>query len=129
MSEQWTAEKVAERFESCVKTLRKLPSAGMMGYVSAWPDIVYTPQEIARQEPNPIRLAALPDEITRMEETLTWITWVNPGERKLIWLRAYRVPWRAIARETGFPKTSAQRYWDVALSKIARRLEAERAAA
>lgn len=129
MSEHWTEEMVAERFEACVKTLCKLPSAGPRGYVSAWPDIVYTPQEINRQEPNPIRLAALPDEITRMEETLTWIIWVNQAERKLVWLRAYRVPWRAIARQTGFPRTSAQRYWEMALSKIARRLEAERNAA
>jgi len=128
MSQSWTKEMVAERFEACVNTLRKLPSDGPRGYVSAWPDIVYTPREIARQEPKPIRLAALPEEITRMEETLGWISWVNQAERKLIWLRAYRVPWRAIARETGFPKTSAQRYWEVALSKIARKLEAERAA-
>ena len=128
MSVRWTEKMVAERFEACVNTLRKLPSAGVRGYVSAWPDMVYTPREIARQEPNPIRLAALPEEITRMEETLSWIAWVNPGERRLIWLRAYRVPWRAIARETGFPKTSAQRYWEVALGKIARRLEAERVA-
>lgn len=125
----WTEEMVADRFEACVKTLRKLPPVRVGGYVSTWPDIVYTPQEINRQEPKPIRICASPDEITRMEETLTWFPWVNEAERKLIWLRAERVPWRVIAKKTGFPKTSAQRYWQVALSKIARRLEAERNAA
>ena len=125
----WTEEMVAERFEACVNTLRKLPTVRVGGYVSTWPDIVYTPQEINRQEPKPIRFTASPDEITRMEETLTWFPWVNEAERKLLWLRAERVPWRAIARKTGFPKTSAQRYWQAALSKIARRLEAERNAA
>lgn len=125
----WTEKMVAERFEACVKTLRKLPAVRMGGYVSAWPDIVYTPKEINRQEPKPIRFTALPDEITRMEETLTWIHWVNEAERHLIWLRAYRVPWRVVARKTGVPRTSAQRYWEEALRKIARRLEAERNAA
>ena len=125
----WTEEMVAERFEACVNTLRKLPAVRVGGYVSTWPDIVYTPQEINRQESKPIRFTASPDEITRMEETLTWFPWVNEAERKLIWLRAERVPWRVIARKTGFPKTSAQRYWQVALSKIARRVEAERNAA
>ena len=125
----WTEEMVAERFEACVNTLRKLPAVRVGGYVSTWPDIVYTPQEINRQEPKPIRFKASPNEITRMEETLTWFPWVNEAERKLLWLRAERVPWRVIARKTGFPKTSAQRYWQVALSKIARRLEAERNAA
>ena len=125
----WTEEMVAERFEACVNTLRKLPAVRVGGYVSTWPDIVYTPQEINRQESKPIRFTASPDEITRMEETLTWFPWVNEAERKLLWLRAERVPWRVIARKTGFPKTSAQRYWQVALSKIARRVEAERNAA
>ena len=126
---RWTEEMVAERFQACANTLRKLPAVHVGGYVSTWPDIVYTPQEINRQEPKPIRFTASPDEITRMEETLTWFPWVNESERKLLWLRAERVPWRVIARKTGFPKTSAQRYWQVALSKIARRLEAERNAA
>jgi hypothetical protein len=125
----WTEALVAERFEACVQTLRKLPPVRVGGYVSTWPDIVYSPQEINRQEPKPIRFTASPDEITRMEETLTWFPWVNEAERKLLWLRAERVPWRVIARKTGFPKTSAQRYWQVALRKIARRLEAERNAA
>ena len=96
---------------------------------SYWPDIKYEPCELARQEPQPIRLRATPDQITRMEETLTWITWINQGERNLVWLRAYRTPWRVIARETGFPKTSAQRYWHGALLKIAARLEQERKSA
>jgi hypothetical protein len=125
----WQSEQVAARFEECVATLRKLPGDRSLGYVNYWPDIKYEPRELARQEPHPIRLRATPDQITRMEETLTWITWINHGERNLVWLRAYRTPWRVISRETGFPKTSAQRYWHGALLKIAARLEQERKSA
>ena len=126
MTTDWTADKVAERFEESVWTLRKLPSGLTLGYVNTWPTIKLEPREIARQESVPIPLKATPDQITRMEQTLTWIVWVNPTERHLIWLRAYRTPWRAIARKTGFPRTSAQRYWQGALLKIAERLAQER---
>lgn len=122
---KWTAEQVAQRFEECVATLRKLSGERSLGYVSYWPEIKYDQRELARQEAQPIRLRATPDQITRMEETMSWVSWINHGERKLVWLRAYRTPWRAISRETGFPRTSAQRYWRGALIKIAEQLEQE----
>ena len=121
----FTPEHIALRFEECVSTLRKLPGERSLGYVSYWPEIKYDRRELARQEGQPIRLRPTPDQITRMEETLSWITYVNHGERNLIWLRAYRTPWRVISRETGFPRTSAQRYWQGALIKIAERLAQE----
>lgn len=121
----FTPEYIALRFEECVSTLRKLPGERSLGYVSYWPEIKCDRRELARQEVQPIRLRPTPDQITRMEETLSWIAFVNHGERHLIWLRAYRTPWRAISRETGFPRTSAQRYWQGALIKIAERLAQE----
>ncbi|MGH1471594.1 MAG: DUF6362 family protein [Cellvibrionaceae bacterium] len=121
----FTPEHIALRFEECVSTLRKLPGERSLGYVSYWPEIKYDRRELARQEVQTIRLRPTPDQITRMEETLSWITFVNHGERNLIWLRAYRTPWRVISRETGFPRTSAQRYWQGALIKIAERLAQE----
>ena len=125
----WTAEVVAKRFEEAVEILKKLPGGTVRGYATFWPEVIYTPAELARQAPQPIKLNALPEQITHMEQTLPWIEWVNEGERNLIWLRAYRMSWRDIARRTGFPKTSAQRYWQVALTKIAARLEEEQQAA
>jgi len=125
----WTIELVAQRFEEGVITLRKLPDEPRLGYVNYWPEILRDKNEIARQAFTPIRLSATPRQITQMEETLTWITWLNHGERNLIWLRAYRTPWREIARITGFPRTSAQRYWEKALHKIAQRLQQNKIAA
>lgn len=124
-----TIEQVAQRFEECVDTLRKLPGERSLGYAGYLPTIVLDKREIARQEPGPIRMSATPTQITRMEETLTWITWINHGERNLVWLRAYRTPWRVISRETGFPRTSAQRYWQGALRAIAERVQQQKPAA
>jgi len=124
-----TCEQIAARFEACVTTLNRLPGERSLGYASYWPDIVYTPRELAGQDTRPLRVQATPKEIALMEEALGWIHWVNSAERKLIWLRAYRTPWRVIARETGYPRTSAQRYWQGALTKIAQRLEPMRVCA
>jgi len=112
-----------KRFEECVSTLRKLPGDRRLSYINYWPDIIYSPRDLAFQEPAPIKLWATPDQITRMDETLSWLHWVNQGERHLIWFRAEGVSWREIACRTGFPKTSAQRYWQRALLVISRRLE------
>lgn len=117
-----TAEHIALRFEECVSTLHKLPGEKSLGYKNYWPEIHYDQRELARQEVQPIRLRPTPDQITRMEETLTWITWIDECERKLIWLRAYHTPWRVISRETGLARTSAQRYWQRALMKVEERL-------
>ncbi len=69
------------------------------------PDIIYSERELARQAPTPIKLWATPEQITRMDETLSWLGWVNQVERRLIWLRAEGARWREIACRTGFPKT------------------------
>lgn len=115
----WTAEKVAERFEECVWVFNRLPNDRRLGFAHCWPEVVHTPRELRRQTPEPLRLRPLPEAIDRAEATLTWILWVDEPYRPLIWLRAHRVSWRGIARETGWPKTTAQRHWHNALKEIA----------
>ena len=94
------------------------------GYFNAWPEIVRTPEEIAAGEPMPLRLRATPDAISRMEQALRWITWVDVEERRLIWHRAARRRWKTICWELGCDRSTAWRKWNVALAKIAARLNA-----
>jgi len=122
----WDNKTVAQRFEECVSVLSKLPGNISLGHRNYWPEIKYTPREIARMEKTKkyTILQPLPDAIDRAEETLAWITLVDePERRKLIWLRAQRMSWRAIAREVGYPKTTAQRYWNEALRAISNNLD------
>ena len=120
----WTAEDVAEQFEEAVRTLRKLPPVKVRGFFNTWPTIVRTAREIAFMEPEPMRIRPSTAAITRLEQTSDWVLWIEEEERKLVWARAARVPWKQISGELGCDRTTAWRRWQIALTKIAARLNA-----
>ena len=120
----WTADDVADHFEEAFRTLRKLPPVKARGYISAWPTVLRSPKEIARMEPEPMRIWPSAAAITRLEQTFDWVLWIEEEERKLVWSRAARVPWKQISGEFGCDRTTAWRRWQLALTKIAARLNA-----
>ena len=124
----WTAEAVADHFEEAIRTLRKLPPVKVPGYFTTWPQIVRTRQEVAAMEAIPMRVSPSAAAITRLEQTTDWILWIDEDERRLVWLRAARVRWKLICMELGCDRTTAWRRWQVALTKIASRLNAAEAA-
>lgn len=121
----WTADDVADHFAEAFRTLRKLPSAAPRGHGSHWPQILRSAREIAAMEPEPMRVWPSPAAITRLEQTFDWVLWIAEPERKLVWSRAARVPWKVIAGEMGCDRTTAWRRWQLALTTIAARLNAE----
>lgn len=121
---EWTGEAVADHFEEAVRTLRKLPPVRVTGYFNAWPEVLRSAKEIAAMEPQPMRVWPSTGAVTRLEQTFDWMLWITVEERKLIWLRAARVPWKAITFELGCDRTTAWRRWTLALTKIAARLNA-----
>ena len=121
---EWTADCVADHFEEAFRTLRKLPPVKARGYFGAWPQVLRTKREIAAMEPEPMRVVPSAKAISALERTFDWMTWIDEAERKLIWSRAARVPWKVIAGELGCDRTTAWRRWQLALTKIAARLNA-----
>ncbi|MCO5146347.1 MAG: DUF6362 family protein [Aquamicrobium sp.] len=119
-----TADDVADQFEEAFRTLRKLPPVTVRGYFNTWPAVLHSAREIAFMEPEPMRIRPSAAAVTRLEETLAWITFVEEAERRLIWSRAARVPWKQISHELGCDRTTAWRRWQLALTKIAARLNA-----
>ena len=103
----WTAEGVADHFEEAYRTLRKLPPVKAQGYFNAWPDMVRTSREVAAMEPQPMRVWPSASAITRLEQTSDWVLWIEVAERKLVWSRAARVPWKQISGEMGCDRTTA----------------------
>ena len=121
----WIADDVADHFEEAFRTLRKLPPVKARGYISAWPAILRSPKEIARMEPEPMRVWPSAAAITRLEQTFDWVLWIEEAERKLVWSRAARVPWKQISGALGCDRTTAWRRWQIAPTKIAARVNAE----
>jgi hypothetical protein len=122
----WTVTDIAARFEEAVRTLRRLPPVKVKGYFNTWPLVVHTIMEQIQAEKLPLRLGPPSAQaISRMEETIGWIFLLDEeDERRLVWLRAARVPWKPICWRIGCGRTKAWHMWVMALLKIVTRLNA-----
>ena len=85
----WTEQHIKDRLEEAARTLKRLPEERVPGYFSSWPPILRDVVEILQMAPD-FRLGPpLPEQIDEMEEVLfTWLKWLEPDERRLVWLRA-----------------------------------------
>ena len=124
--QHWTGTDVSNQFEEAVSTLRRLPRVTVQGFKTTWPSIVYTTWELMAQEKLPLRLGP-PSAIAidEMEEAFRWIAWLDVEERKLVWMRAANLPWRAVCGRMGVSRTTAWQHWTIAMLKIANRLNRE----
>jgi hypothetical protein len=59
-----------------------------------------------------------------MDEALGWLMWLEPEERRLVWLRAEGLPWKRVTHRLGIGRTTAWQRWTIALLKITTRLNA-----
>ncbi|MWB77062.1 helix-turn-helix domain-containing protein [Pseudooceanicola sp. 216_PA32_1] len=117
-----TAEDVADHFEEAFRTLRKLPPVKVQGYLNAWPQVIRTEREILAMEPEPMRVWPSAAAISRLEQTFDWVVWLGESERRLIWWRAGRRPWKQITHDLGVDRSTAWRQHKLALTKISARL-------
>ena len=114
---------VEERLRSAARTLRRLPNVKVQGYFSTWPTIIREPLEILQMEPEPMRITPSMADITEMEEVLfVWLKWLEPEDRRLVWLRAERVRWKLICGRFGVGRTKAWEMYRRALASIAAKL-------
>lgn len=124
MAEQdWTPKMVEERLEEAAATLRRLPAVKVQGYVSSWPQVVREFYEAYGAEPARVRLGPpSPGAIDRMDETLSWLQWLERDDSRLVWARACGLPWKLLTWRFGVSRTTAWRRWAAALVAIAARL-------
>jgi hypothetical protein len=115
---RWDQEAVAARLEEAVDVLARLPEERVCGLYDLWPKLV---GELCRQ---PRLAAAAPEAIDRMDQALQWLLWLEPEERRLVWLRAQGVPWKRITHWLAIGRTTAWQRWAAALLQIAVRLNA-----
>lgn len=120
---QWTPVMVEERLEEAANVMKRLPAVKVQGYYSLWPQYMYEFADLVGQEPTETRLPPpSAAAITRMDEAMEWLKWLEPDDAKLAWLRAERRPWKAICCRLGISRNTAHRHWQYAMLLIAWRL-------
>lgn len=109
---------IMERFEEAVYVAKRLPPVMPAGYRTAWPDFILTELEILQQDKKPIRLLPTPEQLSRLDEVLNWIVLLTEIERKLIWMRANRKPWREVCGTLGLCRSGANEKLNGALDYL-----------
>ncbi|GFZ86265.1 hypothetical protein RLOatenuis_6480 [Rickettsiales bacterium] len=91
------ADEVAYAFQKAIQTIKHLPSAKVKGYFNAWPDILYSQEELDERESTLLVYRSPAPDISKMKKTLEWR--VDAKERSLIWARAKGLLWKIICLE------------------------------
>ncbi|MEO5375102.1 MAG: DUF6362 family protein [Alphaproteobacteria bacterium] len=118
---EWTASQVEERLVEAADVLRRLPEERVRGFFTTWPMVVQDgvgPDEPPRLRRPPPSAAA----ISRMDETLAWLSWLDTTDAKVLWLRASGERWKAICWKVGMARTAANEHWLYGLCLIAWKL-------
>lgn len=109
---EWTLDVVTSRVHEAARTAHRLPPVRVQGYFNLWPAFARTEFErMVCDEAPMIHFPPSPREVDRMLEVMGWMQWLEVDDRKLVWMRADRYPWRDIARRFGCAERTAQRRW------------------
>jgi Domain of unknown function (DUF6362) len=124
---RWTPLMVEERLVEAADVMRRLPEVRVPGYFNTWPKILHEFADLVGQAPPHLkRPPPAPDAVSRMEETLGWLRWLEAEDARLVWERASSTRWKAICWRFGISRTTAHRRWEYALSLMAWRLNGRR---
>ena len=120
---RWTATLVLLRLEEAVSTLARLPQAEWRPRLVSWPRTRAGEGAAPRRQGRP---APQPAAIDRLDDTLSWLGWLEPASARILWARASGCTWRRVATLSGRGMRTCQRRAGEALIAIAERLNAER---
>lgn len=112
-------EKIKDDLETAAYVDRLLPPVRAPKYRCCMPEIVYTPQEMIFMEKKPLKIRPNQEQIALWERVvLEWLPILAVDERRLVWKRANRIPWKLLCREFGLCKSNLCARHSKALMKI-----------
>ncbi len=112
-------EKIKDDLETAAYVDRLLPPVRAPKYRCCMPEIVYTPQEMIFMEKKPLKIRPNQEQIALWERVvLDWLPILAVDERRLVWKRANRIPWKLLCREFGVSRQMLAVRYDKALIKI-----------
>ncbi len=119
----WTEKMVEAYLEEAAKVMRALPPVRVQGYFSTWPEPIHDYWIVyGRDDPARNRFRPTPFQIDRMEYVLTWLRWPSLLERRIIWDRANRIPWKVLEHRYQSSRTTLWRQYAHGLVWIVARL-------
>lgn len=95
----WGREEIRHRFAEAAATIRRLPlpkNGKPADWRVAWPDVCYDWLAYGWTPSRAPRIPPRPEEITRMDEVLSWLHLLTRDQRLIIWARANRWAWRKL---------------------------------
>lgn len=116
----FSTKDVKNRLESAAYVDKMLPKVGIAKYKACMPEIAYTPQEVACMERLPMRVSPTKEQIEIWEMVnFEWMPILEPDERKLVWKRANRIPWKLLCRDFGYSRSQLTVKYELSITKIA----------
>ena len=117
-------EETRSRLAEAADALRRLSLNGIKpgALRSGWPDVVHQAHEAygwTAERMRPPRPS--PAQITRMDEAIGWLLWLDGQERKIVWARSMGVSWRRIEDLDGRSIRTLQNLFAAALGRIVAR--------
>lgn len=114
-----TLEQIKADLETAVYVERLMPPVQFPKYRGFWPEVVYTPQEIALMDRRPVPPHPTQEQIAIWEKViLQWMPLLDVEERKLVWKRAAHIPWKLLCIEFGWHRSKLNEKYNVAISRI-----------
>lgn len=117
------------RLDEAAVVLRLLGQRGCRpaGHRAFWPDVVRSSwEQFNADAPERTRCPPArpgPAEISRMDEALSWMFWLDAADRAIVWGRALDVRWPWLATRLGISRrTVIHRYTEAVLAIALRRL-------
>lgn len=128
-------DQVAAWLDEAAFTLAALPASGLRpaGARSGWPDIVRDLEELGWIDSDDMPPPPSADEISRMDQALSWLQLFSPSERPyrtVINLRLivhpisgmHRWNWRKIASKMGIDYKTAQSWHKIGIEVISKKI-------
>ena len=118
----WTEQMVLSWIKEAARTLRRLPPEAKQK-LSSWPEVVRNTSDVQDTSPPMTRIfGAAPEELDRFDVVMTWMWWLEPDARKLVWARAEGVRWVDVAWLHKRSVRTLQKDHKAAIMVIVRRL-------
>lgn len=123
---RWNSKMIAGRLEEAARVLKRLPAVRPKQVQSSWPPIIQEFWEAYGWNDVKTRLGPpSPDAISRMDECMEWLLWLEQDQIQIVWAKAEMFPWKMIIKRFGVSRATAWRKWSSSLSELAVRLNSQ----